>query len=134
MPRACEVRRCDNPRGGTQCAACPTISCMEHSPAPGKFCNACELRFYDIRDSSKSYKTWRAIGFLIPWGVFLLLAYPVLTTFGFINASTSGTNIRGFSTGVPLLDMAIFAGLFSAIMCGGFSSFVAGRIRKEMIR
>ena len=131
MSKNCEEKNCRNPGGGTQCVACHKISCMEHSPTPGKFCNDCELLFFTKRDSSQNYKVARAGGFLIPWIVFALLAYPVLKNVGFM---ASGTSVRGFSTGIPLLDMAIFAGIFSAMMCGGFGSIASSGIRKEMIR
>lgn len=131
MSQLCEAPSCANPPGGTQCLACNATSCLEHSPAPGKFCNECELLFFSKRDSSASYKTWRICGFLFPWIAFALLAYPLLKNVGFM---ASGSSMRGFSTGIPLLDMGIVAGILSAIMCGGLGAMAAGKIRRDMVR
>jgi len=109
---------CGMPADGLRCDACRQWSCGDHSTQAGRFCVRCEAAYFRYRDSLPSYTAWKHVGFFLPWGIFAILAPLVFAKYGWMAEAGS---MRGYSTGVPLLDMAVFTSIFSILSLRIFS-------------
>jgi hypothetical protein len=98
------------PSGQEVCRRCARRLCIEHTPFGGDACVECEVEYFESRDGLL-LEVWFLIGFALPW--ILLAAMHTSLPSGSMRAGGG----RAFTTGVPLLDVAVMA-MVAAILLG----------------
>ena len=94
------------------CARCDRALCLEHVPASDARCPHCEHAFV-VRVASGYGRYVAAVLAALPM-VLYGLAAPTIATF-----PLGARGMRGFSTGVPLIDAFAMAIVFSVVLAGG---------------
>lgn len=116
------VRCARCPAGLATCPRCTRRLCIEHTPLPGALCLDCEVAYQASRDGIATHG-WFLAGFVLPWILFVATLDAVL-------AARSAGGIRGFSTGIPVLDAVIMAGIAS-VLCGKAAVALRERLHRE---